>query len=603
MLGAFRSAHAGPRSAAARIGLAALFACIGLTWTAGASSAFATYGTVSITKKNVGGDAADLFHFDAPSAIKAGGFDLKGGETYTNSHVVYNTSTYAQAYTVSEPASDKYTLKSIDCAVTPAYHKGSATTSLAMRSVAIKVGVGEKVACTFTNERKTGTITVKKQLEPATDPGKFDLKVDSTKVASQVGDGGYGSATVTTGTHTVDEYGANLGDYVRYTKCVKGATVVAEGSGAVSVPVGYGDQIVCTVKNVRKAKIVVVKHTAPADTAAAKTAFDFSLNPGAISYSLTDGDSDTRTVEPGKAYTVTEADARAKGYKLTAIDCTSGTSDVATRSATVTPAAGETVTCAYTNTKLVTAIDIEKSGPATATAGDLLTYTLDVTNPGEMPFAAADVAVTDARCNAAPVLQSTNLETTPAVLNPGDHWTYTCQVQTAAGQTSVLNVADVTGTDENHNVVTDEDTFTTTLTQPPPPSTPQPPVTPVTPAQAVAPAQQQVAGVTATSPRRGTAALRGPRACPRTTTVSATVTGRQIRRVTFLVGGKKVKTMTKADRNGRFVLKLRMSSLRRGANAVVARVEFTAASGTRTRSLRITITRCAAQAVQPKFTG
>jgi hypothetical protein len=214
------------------------------------------------------------------------------------------------------------------------------------------------------------------------------------------------------------------------------------------------------------------------------------------------------------------------------------------------------------------------------------------------------VAVADAKCNAAPALQSTNGDATPDVLNPGDHWTYTCRVQTAAGQTSVVNVADVTGTDENHHVVTDEDTFTTTLTQPP--STPQPPVTPVTPVTptASAPAAQQVAGVTAVSPaRRGTAALRGPRACPRTNTVSATVTGRQIRRVTFLVGGKKVKTMTKADRNGRFVLKVRTSSLRRGANAVVARVEFTTASGTRTRSLRITITRCAAQAVQPKFTG
>ena len=108
MLGAFRSAHAGPRSAAARIGLAALLACIGLTWTAGASSAFATYGTVSITKKNVGGDAADLFHFDAPSAIKTGGFDLMGGQTFTNTKVEYNTATYAgkytkAAYTVAEP--------------------------------------------------------------------------------------------------------------------------------------------------------------------------------------------------------------------------------------------------------------------------------------------------------------------------------------------------------------------------------------------------------------------------------------------------------------------------------------------------------------------
>jgi hypothetical protein len=613
---------------------------------------------------------------------------------------------------VSEPASDKYELKSIDCAVTPSYHKGSATTSLATRSVAIKVGVGEKVACTFTNERKTGTITVKKQLVPAADYGKFDLQVDGKNVATQVGDGGYGSATVPTGTHTVGEYGANRADYIRYTTCVKGATVVAEGAGVVNVPVGAYDNVVCTIKNVRKAKVVVLKHTAPADTAATKTAFDFSVNPGAIAYSLTDGGTDTRVVEPGKAYTVTEADAHAKGYKLTAIDCSSGTTNVDTRSATFTPAAGEKVECSFTNTKLqpavrivksgpataysgdtlsfgfavsntgerplhdidvtddhcapvakadalddavldpgetwhytcsyvathvlgdtnpVTnvahvqgrddedtkvededthdtrflhpAIDIEKSGPATATAGALLTYTLDVTNPGDMPFAAADVAVTDAKCNAAPALRSTNGDATPDVLNPGDHWTYGCSVQTAPGQTSVVNVADVKGTDENGKVVTDEDTVTTTLTQPP--STPQPPVT-VTPTvtpQATAPAQQ-VAGVTTVSrARRGTAALRGPRACPRTSTVAATVTGRQIRRVTFFVRGKKVKTVTKADRNGRWTLTVRTSSLRRGANAVTARVEFTAASATRTRNLRITVTRCAAQAVQPQFTG
>jgi hypothetical protein len=601
MLGAFRSAHAEPRSAAARIGLVALLACVGLTWTAGASSAFATYGTVSITKKNVGGDATDLFHFDAPDAIKAGGFDLKGGGTYTNSRVEYNTSKYAKAYTVSEPASDKYELKSIDCDVTPAYHKGTASTSLPTRSVAIKVGVGEKVACTFTNQRKTGTITVKKQLEPTTDAGKFDLQVDGQNVATQVGDGGYGSAAVPTGTHTVGEYGTNLGDYVRYTKCVKGATVVGEGSGVVQVPVGAYDQITCTIKNVRKAKVVVVKHTAPADTAATKTAFDFSLSPGSIAYSLTDGASDSRVVEPGKAYTVAEANARAKGYKLTAIQCSSGTTSLDTRSATVTPAAGETVTCEFTNTALQTAIDIEKSGPATATAGALLTYTLDVTNPGEMPFAAADVAVTDAKCNAAPALQSANGDETPGTLDAGDRWTYTCRVQTAAGQTAVVNVADVEGTDENGKVVTDEDTFTTTLTQPTPPSIPTTSSTPVTPQSAPA---QQVAGVTATSrTARGTAALRGPRACPRTSSVAATVTGRQIRRVTFLVGGKKMRTVTKADRNGRFTLALRTSSLRRGANAVIARVEFTTASRTRTRNLRITITRCAARAVQPQFTG
>ena len=90
MFGVLRPAAAGTRGAAARIGLVALLACVGASWTAGASSAFATYGTVKIKKVDEGGDQTDLSHFDAPYAIKAGGFDLKGGETYLNSRVHAN---------------------------------------------------------------------------------------------------------------------------------------------------------------------------------------------------------------------------------------------------------------------------------------------------------------------------------------------------------------------------------------------------------------------------------------------------------------------------------------------------------------------------------
>jgi hypothetical protein len=85
--------------------------------------------------------------------------------------------------------------------------------------------------------------------------------------------------------------------------------------------------------------------------------------------------------------------------------------------------------------------------------------------------------------------------------------------------------------------------------------------------------------------------------------VSATVNGRQIRRVTFMVGGRTVRTVTRADSRGRWTLSVPTSALRRGANRVEARVEFSAASQTRTRTLRITITRCAAQVVRPQFTG
>jgi hypothetical protein len=723
MFGVLRPADAGPRGTAARLGLVALLACVGLTWTAGASDAFATYGTVTIKKVNQGGDQTDRFHFTS-SLPNSGGssFWVNSGGEYTTGKLVHaNAGRYdAAPYYVTEDAKAGYQLKDITCTVTPAPYKAKVGSTTAyegqdQRKVAIKVGVDEKVYCVFTNE-KTARITVKKDLKPVADAGRFDLQVDGKNVASGVGNGGSGSADVAPGTHQVGETGANLGDYVRSVKCTKpNGYVVAEGAGPVDVKVYSSDDITCVVKNVRKAKIVVAKTTVPADTAAVKTKFGFTVNPGAVAFDLTHGQSQGSLVEPDKAYTVAEADPAAKGYKLTAIQCTSGTSNVAARTATVTPQPGETVTCTYTNAKLqpgikvvksgpafaysgdtldfgfdvtntgerrlhdvgvtddkcspvvgpvskaggnaddildpgetwhytcsyvathtlgdtnpvvntVTAqakddedknvedqdqhstlflhpaIDIEKTGPATALAGSLVTYTLDVTNPGDVSLGGVDV--TDPRCTTAPVRTSVNADATPDTLEPGDHWTYTCSVQTQAGQTQVVNVGDVKGTDEHDRVVTDEDTFTTTLTQPVTPVTPQTPptTTPGTPAAPVA--AQQVAGVQqASRPRRGTAALRGPRACPRTTAVSATVTGRQIRRVTFLVRGKVVKTVTKADSRGRWTLKLRTASLRRGANSVVARVQFTTASQTRTRTLRITIARCAAQQVRPQFTG
>jgi hypothetical protein len=720
MLGALRSADAGPRGAATRLGLAALLACVGLTWTAGASDAFATYGTVTIKKVNQGGDQADRFHFTSSTGVaKAAEFWVTPASQYKSSTVHANAGRYdAAPYYVTEDVADGYELKAIDCTVAASPYRakvGSATTALAQRKVAIKVGVGENVTCTFTNQRQTGKITVKKELLPATDAGRFDLQVDGQTVKAQAGNGGYGSATVKTGTHTVGEAGTGLSDYMRSVKCTKAnGYVVAEGAGPVSVNVGAADDITCVVKNVRKAKIVVAKTTVPADAAAVKTAFGFTLNPGAVAFTLTDGQSDSGVVEPGKAYTVTEADAHAKGYKLTAIQCSSGTTDVAKRTATVTPAPGETVTCSFTNTKLQPgihvvksgpafaysgdtlafgfdvsntgerplhdievaddkcapvsgpvskaggndddvlapgetwhytcsyvathalgdvnpvvntvkaqgkddegvkvededthetkflhpAIDIDKTGPATATAGARLTYTLDVTNPGDVSL--GGVAVTDPRCAATPVRTSVNGDATPETLEPGDHWTYTCAVQTQAGQTQVVNVADVRGTDEHDHTVTDEDTATTTLTQPVPPSNPTPPAATVTPAAAVAPAQR-VAGVQqASRPRRGTAALRGPRACPTSRAVSATVTGRQIRRVTFFVDGRRVARRTARGNQRSFSVGIRPAGAGLGVHRVTARVVFRTASGTRPRTLLLSFQRCARTVAGPRFTG
>jgi hypothetical protein len=101
----------------------------------------------------------------------------------------------------------------------------------------------------------TAKIIVKKRLIPNTDPGRFDLLVDSTVVAAAVGDLGKGSKTVPAGTHTVSEQGANgtdLNNYKKRITCKKNGTLDVSGPGpSINVTVAGGDNEVCTIKNTR----------------------------------------------------------------------------------------------------------------------------------------------------------------------------------------------------------------------------------------------------------------------------------------------------------------------------------------------------------------
>jgi uncharacterized repeat protein (TIGR01451 family) len=251
----------------------------------------------------------------------------------------------------------------------------------------------------------------------------------------------------------------------------------------------------------------------------------------------------------------------------------------------------EWVKCYVTNVPDHPAVAIDKTGPATATAGDLLTYSLEVTNPGDVSFAEQLVVVADPLCQAPPALQATNGDASPSTFDPGDHWTYTCQVQTQAGQTSVNNTATVTGTDSIGRTVSAQDTFPTTLSQPP------------APAQASSPPPQPQIKVSPARVRPGSAKLRGPTGCP-TKAASATITGRRIVKVTFYVDGKKVKTLTKANASGgRWVLPLNVRRFAYGTHRVQARIQFARTSETSAKTLRLSFNRCKPSIVKPNFTG
>jgi hypothetical protein len=79
------------------------------------------------------------------------------------------------------------------------------------------------------------------------------------------------------------------------------------------------------------------------------------------------------------------------------------------------------------------------------------------------------------------------------------------------------------------------------------------------------------------------------------------VAGRRIRQVSFFLDGHSLGTVK--AKPGRRVFRMRIDPRDQdmSAHRITARVRFTAASGTRTRTLRLTFVRC--QLVQPRFTG
>ena len=99
------------------------------------------------------------------------------------------------------------------------------------------------------------------------------------------------------------------------------------------------------------------------------------------------------------------------------------------------------------------------------------------------------------------------------------------------------------------------------------------------------------------------ASCSGPTGCPTTTAVAASVSGRRIVKVTFYVDGKKVKTLTKANRNGRWVLPMNVKRFAFGTHRVRVTVQFAKSSQTKAKTLRLSFNRCHSAVVKPQFTG
>jgi hypothetical protein len=236
------------------------------------------------------------------------------------------------------------------------------------------------------------------------------------------------------------------------------------------------------------------------------------------------------------------------------------------------------------------AIQVKKiADRATARVGDTIGYRFDVTNPGDTGLT---VTLSDARCDSGSIAGPLKLAgNSDDLLEPDEQWRYTCTHKVTASDPDPLpNTVHVAGKDKiggPSGTLEDEDSAVVDLIQSPP-AKPKP--------------QQQVLAAEQQATPRGRARLSGPSGCVYKP-FNATVRGRQIRRVTFFVDGRRIVIRKAKSGQRTFKARIRPSRLSVGVHRVTARVVFRTASRTRARTLVLSFQHCARLAPSPRFTG
>jgi hypothetical protein len=145
-----------------------------------------------------------------------------------------------------------------------------------------------------------------------------------------------------------------------------------------------GQTVTCTFTNKAQGKIVVKKNTNPASD----TTTQFTFNPSyGSSFKLTGGGSSTSSyLKPGPGYTVTES--AAAGWGLTGATCDNGNN----LTSGITVAAGQTVTCTFTNTERGQA-KVVKTVNGASVSGTPYSFTFQL-RQGASPAAAGTILET-----------------------------------------------------------------------------------------------------------------------------------------------------------------------------------------------------------------
>ena len=267
---------------------------------------------------------------------------------------------------------------------------------------------------------KTGTIVVNKVLTPASDPGKFNLQINGTNKAVDVGNGGTtGTVLVAAGTsaspganHTVGEIagtGTDLNNYNSSTSCTKAGLPTPDTDGTITVL--PNDAWTCTITNTPKAGSLKITKTVNAG-GSGFTSGSFGVSatctndPNSpyvrtISYPTT-GDVTIAGIPANSVCTVTETS------KPTAPAGYSWDAETITGSPATIPSGGTANVTVANKLSLIpnkSLAIVKTASPQTYnTVNQVISYSYLVTNNGSVtlagPFTVSDDKATDESCPA-----------------------------------------------------------------------------------------------------------------------------------------------------------------------------------------------------------
>jgi hypothetical protein len=139
-------------------------------------------------------------------------------------------------------------------------------------------------------------LTIEKEIEPISDPGRFDLLRDGQLVLPAAGDGDHVTMRLPPGTYSVSERpapGTDPASYDSTVECRRDAPdrgQTREGVGYEGLELAAGDQATCTFRNIRKppppTPAIAIRKTGP-ETATAGDTLRYRLyvtNPGDVPF-------------------------------------------------------------------------------------------------------------------------------------------------------------------------------------------------------------------------------------------------------------------------------------------------------------------------------